>query len=120
MYSKKVFEHFQKPKFAGEIKNADAIGEKGNVRCGDVMRMYLKIKNDIITDIKFKTYGCMAAIATSDVLCELAKGKTLEEAKRITYDDIIRELEWLPTIKIHCSVLGISALKEAVRNYRKR
>jgi nitrogen fixation NifU-like protein len=118
-YSKRVFEHFQKPKFAGELKDADAVGEEGNIKCGDVMKMYIKVENNIIKDIKFKTYGCIAAIAASDTLCELAKGKTLEEAEKLTYADIIKELEELPAIKVHCSVLGITALRNAIKNYRK-
>ncbi|UCD03927.1 MAG: iron-sulfur cluster assembly scaffold protein [Candidatus Woesearchaeota archaeon] len=118
-YSKRVFEHFQKPKFAGELKDADAVGEEGNIKCGDVMKMYIKVENNVIKDIRFKTYGCIAAIAASDTLCELAKGKTLEEAEKLTYADIIKEIEELPAIKIHCSVLGIAALRNAIKNYRK-
>lgn len=117
-YSKKVFEHFKKPKFAGELKDANVIGEEGNLKCGDVMKIYLKVKNNIISDIRFKTYGCIAAISASDALCELAKGKTLEEAEKLTYSDIIKKLEFLPQIKIHCSVLGIGALKNAINRYR--
>lgn len=120
MYSEEVFKHFRDPKFAGELKDADAVGEDGNMRCGDVMKIYLKIENNVIKDIRFKTYGCIAAIAASDALCELAKGKTLEEAEKLTYDDIIKKLEELPSIKVHCSVLGISALKDAVKNYRSK
>lgn len=119
-YSDKVFDHFKKPKFAGELKDADSIGEEGNVRCGDVMQIFIKVKNNVITDIRFKTYGCIAAIAASDALCKLAKGKTFEEAEKLTYDDIIKELEKLPAIKVHCSVLGIGALKDAIKNYRLR
>lgn len=118
-YSKKVFDHFQKPKFAGELKDADAVGEEGNIRCGDVMKIYIKVKDNVIIDIRFKTYGCIAAIAASDTLCELAKGKTLEEAEKLTYDDIIKALEKLPAIKVHCSVMGIRALKDAIKNYRE-
>jgi nitrogen fixation NifU-like protein len=120
MYSKKVVERFQNPKFAGEMKNADAVGEEGNPRCGDVMRIYLKVEKDRIKDIKFQTYGCIAAIACSDALCELAKGKILKQAKSITYEDIIKKLDFLPTIKIHCSVLGRKALLEAIKNYEKK
>lgn len=119
-YSEKVFEHFKKPKFAGELKNPDAVGEEGNIKCGDVMRIYLKVEDNRIKDIRFKTYGCIAAIAASDSLCELAKGKTLEEAEKITYDDITKHLEYLPAVKIHCSVLGIDALKNAIKNYREK
>ena len=118
-YSKKVFEHFQKPKFAGELKDADAVGEEGNIKCGDIMKIYIKVENNVIIDIRFKTYGCIAAIAASDTLCELAKGKTLEKAEKLNYDDIIKELEKLPAIKVHCSVMGIRALKDAIKNYRE-
>ena len=120
MYSKKTIESFRNPKFAGEIKNPDAIGEVGNMRCGDIMKIFLKVKDNIITDIKFQTYGCIAAIASSDAMCELAKGKTLSEALKITHNDIIKKLGDLPTIKIHCSVLGSKALKKAIENYRKK
>ena len=120
MYSKKVVERFQKPRFAGEMKDADAVGEEGNPRCGDVMRIYLKVEKGRIKDIKFQTYGCIAAIACSDVLCELAKGKTLKQAKKITHEQIIKKLDFLPTVKIHCSVLGREALLEAVKNYEEK
>lgn len=121
MYSKKVMEIFKNPKFAGEIKDADAIGEVGNVKCGDIMRIYLKIKDNKIEDIKFKTYGCMAAIAASDAMCKLAKGKTLEEASKITSKDIVNELGGdLPLIKVHCSVLGMQALQKAIENYKNK
>ena len=124
MYSKKVLQHFQNPRFAGEIKDADAVGEVGNVTCGDVMKVFLKIgKNkggkDIIKDIKFKTYGCVAAIASSDALCELAKGKTIEQALKITDKKIAGHLGNLPPIKFHCSVLGMEALHKAIENYKK-
>tara|TARA_Y100000310_G_C20402069_1_gene677887 strand:- start:160 stop:522 length:363 start_codon:yes stop_codon:yes gene_type:complete len=117
MYSKKTFEHFKEPKFAGEMRNADSVGEEGNLKCGDIMRIYLKVENDVIKDIKFLTYGCIAAISASDVLCKLAKGKTLNDARKINDEDIIKELGGLPLIKKHCSVLGIQALKSAIKNY---
>ena len=120
MYSKKTIDHFKKPKFAGEIKNADAVGQVGNIKCGDVMKIFLKVKDGVIKDIKFQTYGCIAAIASTDVICELAKGKTLEEAEKITYKDILKELGDLPMIKYHCSVLGTQALKKAIENYKKK
>jgi nitrogen fixation protein NifU and related proteins len=120
MYSKKVMDIFKKPKFSGEIKNADAVGEVGNVKCGDIMRVYLKIKDEKIVDIKYKTYGCMAAIAASEAMSKLAKGKTIEEALRISSQDIVKELGDLPPIKIHCSVLGMDALKKAIANYEKK
>ncbi len=119
MYSKKVIEHFTNPKFAGEMKDYDAVGEVGNVKCGDVMRIYLKINDNVITEIKFLTYGCAAAIAASDAMCELAKDKTIEQALKITAKDIAKELGNLPPQKFHCSVLGTDALKKAIENYKK-
>ena len=111
MYSKKVMEHGMKPKNVGVITHADGVGEVGNMKCGDVMRVYIKVKNDKITSVKFKTLGCIAAIASSDALCELAKGKTVAEAKKITNQDIIKFLGGdIPPIKVHCSVLGQNAL----------
>ena len=104
MYSKKTINRFNNPEFAGEIKNPDAIGEVGNMKCGDIMKIFLKIDKDIIKDIKFKTYGCMAAIAASDAMCELAKGKKLDDALKITDKDIAKKLGELPSIKYHCSV----------------
>jgi len=120
MYTEKTIRHFREPKFAGEMKDADAVGEVGNVRCGDVMKMFLKVENNVIKDIKFQTYGCIAAIASSDVMCELALGKTLDEASKITFKDVINELDDLPQIKYHCSVLGTAALKKAIENYNKK
>lgn len=119
MYSKKVLEHFQNPRFAGEIKNPNAIGEEGNVKCGDIMRVYLKINGNIIKDIKFQTYGCVAAIASSNALCGLVKGKTIEEAQKLTYNEILKEVDGLPPIKMHCSILGIEALRNAILDYKK-
>jgi len=121
MYSKKVIECFRKPKFSGEIKNPDAVGEEGNIKCGDVMKIYLKVNKGVIKDIKFQTYGCVAAIASSDALCKLAKGKTLDQALKLSHKDIIKELGGeLPLIKHHCSVLGIQALKKAIKNYKEK
>ncbi|MFA5019507.1 MAG: iron-sulfur cluster assembly scaffold protein [Candidatus Pacearchaeota archaeon] len=123
MYSQKIIRRFQNPKFAGEIKNPDAVGQEGNMKCGDVMRIFLKVdkKTKKIIDIKFKTYGCVAAIAASDAMCELAKGKTLEEAKKISYDEIIKKMGGeVPNIKIHCSVLGTQALRNAIKDYEKK
>jgi len=120
MYSKKVIEHFRNPRNMGEIKNADGVGTVGNPVCGDLMTIYIKVKNNRITDIKFKTFGCAAAIATSSMITELAKGKTLEEAEKITRDDVANELEGLPPIKMHCSNLAADALKAAIKDYRKR
>jgi len=120
MYSKKIINRFQKPKFAGEIKKADGIGEVGNVKCGDIMRVYIKVKDNKITDIRFKTYGCVAAIASSDYLCELVKGMTLEQAIKVTSKDVINKMGKVPSIKIHCSVLAQDALKKAIKNYKNK
>lgn len=117
MYSKEVMDHFKNPRNTGELKNPDGIGEIGNLTCGDVMRVEIKVKDNIITDIKFKTFGCIAAIATTSMLTELAKGKTLEDAEKITNQDIAKELEGLPPIKMHCSNLAANALKKAIKNY---
>jgi len=119
-YAKKVTQRFLNPKNIGEIKNPNAIGEVGNMKCGDVMRVYLKIKDDKIKDIKFQTLGCVAAIASTDVVCDIAKGKTLEQAKKITKKQIIKELGGLPKIKVHCSVLGEEAIKKAIENYEAK
>ncbi|MFO7872597.1 MAG: Fe-S cluster assembly scaffold protein NifU [Candidatus Undinarchaeales archaeon] len=120
MYSKKVMVHFKNPKNMGELENPDAVGEVGNPVCGDVMKVYLKIENDKIEDIKFQTFGCAAAIATSSMITELAKGKTLEEAVKITNDDVANSLEGLPPLKMHCSNLAADALKEAIYQYYKK
>ena len=120
MYSKKVIEHFRNPRNMGEIKNADGVGTVGNPVCGDTMTLYIKVKNNRITDIKFKTFCCAAAIATSSMITELAKGKTLEEAEKITRDNVANELEGLPPIKMHCSNLAADALKAAIEDYRKK
>lgn len=120
MYSKKVMEHFRNPKNMGEIKDADGVGIVGNPVCGDIMTIYIKVKDDKIADIKFKTFGCGAAIATSSMITELAKGKTLDEALKITRDDVADELDGLPPIKMHCSNLAADALREAIKDYRKK
>lgn len=120
MYSKKVIERFKNPTFSGEMKDADAAGEEGNMKCGDVMKIYLKVKNGKIDDIKFQTYGCVAAIVASDMLCELAKGKTLEDAEKINAKDILTKTGEIPQIKHHCSVLGALALKNAIKNYKAK
>ena len=119
MYSKKTLKRFQNPKFAGEIKNPDAVGQEGNVTCGDIMKIFLKIDKCIIKDIKFQTYGCIAAIASSDAMCELVKGKSLKESLKIKPMDITKKLGNLPVIKVHCSVLGTKALKNAIDSYIK-
>jgi len=125
MYSQKVFEHFRNPHNFGSMANPDALGQVGNLACGDVMKLYLKInknKNgqDFIEDIKFETLGCAAAIATSSVVTDLAKGKTLKEALEIKNDDVVKALDDLPTIKIHCSLLAVDALAEAIYGYYKK
>ena len=120
MYSKTVMEHFKNPRNVGEIKDADGIGKVGNPVCGDVMWVYIKVKNNKITNIKFKTFGCVSAIATTSMLTEIAKGKTLEQAEKITRDDVAKALGGLPSIKMHCSNLAADALKKAINDYRKK
>lgn len=125
MYSKKVFEHFRNPHNFGSIKNPTSVGQVGNLACGDVMKLYLKIdKNkdgqDFIKDIKFETLGCAAAIATSSVITDLAAGLTLPEALKIKNEDIIKALDDLPTVKIHCSLLAADALAEAIYGYYEK
>ena len=119
MYNKIVMHHFSKPKNIGEINNADGVGKVGNPVCGDIMWLYIKVnkKNNTIKNIKFKTMGCAAAIATSSMVTELAKGKTIEYASKITKQDIVNELEGLPPQKIHCSILATEALIEAIYDY---
>ena len=116
-YSEKVMDHFANPRNVGEIENADAIGEVGNAKCGDIMKMYLKIDNGIITDVKFKTFGCGAAVATSSMATELIKGKPVEEALKLTNKAVVEALDGLPAVKIHCSVLAEQAIKSALWNY---
>jgi len=117
MYTEKVMEHFSNPHNVGEISNANAIGEVGNAKCGDIMKMYMVIEDDIIKDIKFKTFGCGAAIATSSVATDLVKGKTIKEALQITNKQVIDELGGLPPAKIHCSVLAEEAIQAAIIDY---
>ena len=119
-YSQKVMDHFMNPRNVGVIEDADAIGEVGNPRCGDIMRMYLKIKDNVIEDIKFQTFGCGAAVATSSMVTELVKGKTLEEDLKVTKMDVADALDGLPPIKMHCSNLAEEAIKLAIENYRKK
>lgn len=120
MYSEKVMEHFANPHNVGEIPNADGIGKVGNPQCGDVMWLYIKVKDYVITDIKFKTFGCGAAIATSSMITELARGKTLEEAKKISRQDVADSLDGLPPTKMHCSNLASDALREAIKDYEAK
>ena len=125
-YSKKVMQHFMHPKNMGEIKNPDGIGKVGNPRCGDIMWVYIKVSKDKksqkekIKDIKFKTFGCAAAIATSSMITQIAKGKTLKEVQKIKYQDIVKSLGGLPAIKIHCSELAQEALKKSIEDYESR
>jgi len=118
-YSKKLLKHFKNPKYVKKIKNPSGVGEVGNLRCGDIMKLEIKVSDNKIKDIGFKTFGCAAAIASSDVVCELVKGKTLKQVEKIKKEDIIQKLGGMPLIKIHCSVLGIDALKKALEDYRK-
>jgi nitrogen fixation NifU-like protein len=120
-YSKKVIKRFTNPKNFGEIKNADGIGRVGNPRCGDIMKLYIKVDDKgIIKDIKFHTLGCAAAIATSDMACDLVKGKSIKDALKIDYKKIVKELGDLPPLKIHCSVLAREGLEAAIKDYEKK
>ena len=120
MYTDKVMEHFRNPRNMGEILNADGVGTVGNPVCGDLMTMYIKVKDDHIEDVKFKTYGCGAAIATSSMTTELAKGKTLDEAMKITRASVADSLGGLPKVKMHCSNLAADALHAAIEDYREK
>ena len=117
MYSEKVMDHFSNPRNVGEIADANAVGTVGNAKCGDIMKIYMKIDNDIITDVKFKTFGCGAAVATSSMATELVKGKTVEEALKLTNKAVVEALEGLPPAKLHCSVLAEEAIKAAIQDY---
>ncbi|MFW9937210.1 MAG: Fe-S cluster assembly scaffold protein NifU [Candidatus Thorarchaeota archaeon] len=124
MYSEKVLEHFKNPRNMGEMKDADAVGEHGNPVCGDLMYIYIKVREnedgkEILDDISFQTFGCAAAIATSSMITELAKGKTLDDALKITRDDVADSLDGLPPIKLHCSNLAADALQDAIKKYRE-
>jgi nitrogen fixation NifU-like protein len=120
LYSEKVMDHFANPRNVGEIPDADGVGEVGNAKCGDIMKMYIKVENNIITDVKFKTFGCGAAVATSSIATEMIKGKTVEEALKLTNKAVVEALEGLPQQKLHCSVLAEQAIKSAVSDYYKR
>ena len=120
MYSEKVMEHFSNPRNIGEIKNADGIGEVGNPVCGDMMSFYIKVEDGKISDIKYKTFGCVAAIAVSSMVSELAMGKSLVEAKTITKQSVAESLDGLPKEKLHCSNLGADALAKAIADFEKR
>ena len=119
-YSDKVMDHFANPRNVGEIRDADGIGEVGNPKCGDIMKIYLKISNGIITDVKFKTFGCGAAVATSSMATELIKGKKIEDALKVTNKAVMEALDGLPPVKVHCSVLAEEAIKAAVSDYYKK
>ncbi len=120
MYSEKVLDHFTNPRNVGELSDANGIGEVGNPQCGDIMKMYLKIENGVIEDVKFKTFGCGAAIATSSMATELVKGATVEEALKLTNSAVVEALDGLPPVKIHCSVLAEQAVKAAISDYYTR
>lgn len=120
MYTEKVMDHFSNPRNVGEMPDADAVGQVGNQSCGDIMKIYLKIKDNIIEDIKFQTFGCGAAIATSSMVTEMARGKTLEEAKKITNKSVAESLDGLPPQKMHCSNLAADALHAAIEDYLKK
>jgi nitrogen fixation NifU-like protein len=119
MYTQEVLDHFKNPHNQGTIDDASSVGQEGNPQCGDVMKIYLKIEDDVIKDIKFETLGCAAAIAVSSALTDHVKGMTLEEAMNVKKDDIVNDLGGLPAPKIHCSMLGVDALHRAIENYKK-
>lgn len=120
MYSQKVKDHFMNPRNVGEIPDADGIGMEGNPTCGDAMQIFIKVENDVIVDAKFKTFGCGAAIAVSSMVTELVKGKTIDEALKISKETVAAELGGLPPQKLHCSNLGADALKKAIEDYRSK
>lgn len=120
MYSDKVMDHFSNPRNAGSIEDADGIGEIGNPVCGDMMTFYIKVKDDKISEIKFKTFGCVAAIAVSSMVSEMAEGCTLKEAKKISNKSVVSSLDGLPKQKLHCSNLGADALAKAIQNYENK
>ncbi|WP_206812672.1 Fe-S cluster assembly scaffold protein NifU [Paradesulfitobacterium ferrireducens] len=120
MYSAKVMDHFMNPRNVGEIPDADGIGEVGNAKCGDIMRIYLDIEGNTIKDVKFKTFGCGAAVATSSMVTEMVKGKTIDEALTITNAAVAEALDGLPANKMHCSNLAADALHEAIKNYKEK
>ncbi|MDA3903223.1 MAG: Fe-S cluster assembly scaffold protein NifU [Desulfuromusa sp.] len=120
MYTEKVMDHFSNPRNVGEVENANGVGEVGNASCGDIMKISLQVENDIIQDVKFKTFGCGAAIATSSMVTELAIGKTIDEALILTNQAVAEALDGLPPAKMHCSNLAADALHEAIKNYREQ
>ena len=120
MYTEKVMDHFEHPRNVGTIENPDGLGKQGNPVCGDVMELAIKVNNDIIEDIKFRTFGCCAAIATSSMITEMVKGKTIEEAEKISKQAVAEALDGLPPAKMHCSNLAADALRDAIRDYREK
>ena len=114
LYSEKVLDHFSNPRNVGEIENADGVGEVGNAKCGDIMKMYIKVDDGIISDVKFKTFGCGAAVATSSMATELIKGKSIDDALKLTNKAVVEALDGLPAVKLHCSVLAEQAIKSAL------
>ena len=120
LYSDKVMEHFLHPRNVGIIEDADAVGEVGNMKCGDIMKMYLKIDNNVISDVKFETFGCASAIASSSMATELIKGKPVEDAMKLTNQAVAEALDGLPDYKMHCSVLAQEAIEAAINNYKEK
>lgn len=120
LYSEKVLDHFANPRNVGEITDADGIGEVGNAKCGDIMKMYIKVDKGIISDVKFKTFGCGAAVATSSMATELIKGKSIDEALKLTNKAVVEALDGLPAVKLHCSVLAEQAIKAALSDYYRK
>lgn len=120
MYSEKVMDHFANPRNVGELENPDGVGEVGNAKCGDIMKIFLRVEDDIIVDIKFKTFGCGAAIASSSMATELVKGKSIDEALTITNKAVAQALDGLPPVKMHCSVLAEEAIQKAIMDYREK
>ena len=120
MYSEKVIDHFMNPRNVGEIENADGVGTVGNAKCGDIMRIFLKVENDIITDVKFKTFGCGAAVATSSMATELVLGKTVQDALQVTNKAVMEALDGLPPVKVHCSLLAEQAIHAALWDYAQK
>lgn len=120
LYSEKVLDHFSNPRNVGEIENADGVGEVGNAKCGDIMKMYIKVDDGIIYDVKFKTFGCGAAVATSSMATELIKGKSIDDALKLTNKAVVEALDGLPAVKLHCSVLAEQAIKSALADYYTR
>jgi nitrogen fixation NifU-like protein len=120
LYTEKVMDHFRNPRNMGQLEDANAVGEVGNAKCGDIMRMYLRIENDIVEDVSFETFGCGSAIATSSIATEMIKGKSIDEALKLTNKAVVEQLDGLPANKIHCSVLAEEAVKAAIKNYQEK